>query len=297
MKTKMIMILALIVLFSACSRLKIETPEFKVTTQKLNYKIGDSVRFQLSGNVDYIYFFSGEQGSEFAKKDLFENDKNGVGQLKFNTSATGVTTTANNLSVLISNDFNGTYDTTNVKNATWQDVTSLANLGSAATIDLTTYAVDGKPLYVAYKYLGDSPNTKNQKSWSVSSFSLRTTHADGEVYSNAASSAEGNFRNVEFKGDSATWTINLTSFFHRGLSAGLPGDNDWLISKGFNLRSALGDASGVTTVKNLTTGFVPSSQIKIYTKPGTYKATFIARNANIKGVKEKVVEFIITVSP
>lgn len=298
MKTQILTVIAFVALISACSKTKIDAPDLNVTVKTLNYKVGDTVIFNLSGQADYIYFFSGEAGKEFAKKDLYENEKNGTAQLKFNTSVSGGTSTANNLSVLVSSDFNGTYDTTNVKKATWQDITSLSALGSAATIDLTSYAVEGKPVYLAYKYLSDNPDTKAQRNWTVSSFSVKTTHADGEVYTNASSTTEAGFRNVEFKGDSAKWTINFTSLFHKGLAAGFPGDNDWIVSGAFNLRSAIGDATGVVTVKNLTTGFVPAqTPPQVYTKAGTYKATVVARNANIEGSKQKVYEFTITVSP
>ncbi len=297
MKTNIIVMLALVALFSACSKSKIESPDFNVTTQTLNYKVGDTVKFELSGYADYIYFFSGEPGKEFAKKNLYENDKNGVAKLKFTSTVSGGSTTANNLSVLVSNDFNGLYDTVNVKKATWQDITSVAALAGAANIDLTPYTAEGKPIYLAYKYLEDSPDTKNQRTWTISALSVNTTHADGEVYTNAASVTDGLFKSVEFKGDSATWTVNLTTLTHKGLAAGYPGDNDWLISTAFNLRSAIGDAAGVTTIKNLTTGFVPTEQTQIYTKAGTYQATIVARNANIDGSKEKIFDFTITVTP
>lgn len=295
--------LGTIAMLSACNKSYLEDPDFTVNTNNLIYKVGDSVKFMLKGDASYISFFSGELGKEYTKKEVYTNDKNGNAILSFNSNVQFGTTTINNLSVLVSNNFNGTYDTTNVKNATWTDITNQASLGTSATnvasgaISLTPYQAEGKPIYIAFKYLANSAATLKQRQWTVGAFNLLTTHADGEVYPNATSFTDGVFKNVEFNGDSARWVINTTSVVHTGLNAGYPADNDWVISKGFDLRAAVGDAAGVAIVKNITTGFVPRSYSYIYKTPGTYKATFIARNASIKGAKDKIIEINITITP
>ncbi|TCC88620.1 DUF5017 domain-containing protein [Pedobacter frigiditerrae] len=290
-----------IAILSACRKSYLDNPDLNVTTKSLTYKAGDSVLFNINGNADYISFFSGEIGKEYSKKNKFSNDVNGNAQLSFNSNVQfGIA--QNNLSVLVSNNFSGVYDTTNVKNATWANITSDVILGTSATnvpsgtIKLNPYAVEGKPVYVAFRYLAVDPAIQKQRQWTVGAFNFITTHADGEIYNNALSFTDGLFKNVEFRGDSARWVINSGNIVHTGLNAAYPGDDDWVISKGFDLRTVAGDASGVIPIKSIATPVI-KSYVHIYNTPGTYKATFLVRNASKVELKEKLIEFTITVTP
>jgi hypothetical protein len=81
------------------------------------------------------------------------------------------------------------------------------------------------------------------------------------------------------------------------LKAGFPADEDWGISKPFNLNSVNADVSGVIAVKNISGVPLPKQYLYKYAAAGTYKAAFVIRNGNIKGTDEKVISFDITITP
>lgn len=303
MKHYITYLLAFTFLAVACNKIKVEKPALDIKLPTLNYKLGDTVTFTLNGDADYIYFFSGELGKEYTKRNQYKTDKSGKPELEFDSKVQYGTITINNLSVLVSTDFDGIYDTTHVKDATWTDITDLAQLGtgSSATksgvVDLSTYAVDGKPMYIAYRYLAFDADNLKQRTWTVGNFGFTTVHDDGEEVNNAVSFESSLFQQVDFLNKASNWTINSTNITHRGEAAGTPADDDWVISKGFNLMKAQGDAAGVETIKNLTTGFTPSTFTHLYTKPGTYKATVVAKNATADAEKDLITDFNIVITP
>src|SRR5205823_8898601 len=71
---------------------------------------------------------------------------------------------------------------------------------------------------------------------------------------------------------SATWVAG-TTLTHVGLNANYPVDDDWAISKAFDLNKANSDASGVIVIKNFAlTGAVPSQFTWKYATAGTYRS-------------------------
>lgn len=301
MKNLFYTVFMLSMLAVSCSDIEIDTPSFEASLEKLNYKVGDTVRFSITGKSDYAYFFSGELGKEYSKRSVFENEINGNAELSFNSNVTQGTAGINNLRILVSNDFNSLYDKENVQKATWIDITNKVALGTTTTnvvsgvVDLTPYQVADKPLFIAYRYVGQDAANSKQQTWTVGLFSFKTKHADGEIYVNAASFSDGTFTSVDLSGVAASWTINSTTLTHVGLAAGSEADDDWVISKAINLKTAVGDATGVVTLRTLNTGYTPTGFEHVYKTPGTYTATVVAVNATSEGRAEKVKEFAIVV--
>ncbi|MCG9793084.1 DUF5017 domain-containing protein [Flavobacterium algicola] len=295
-----IMILGIIV--TSCSDIDVETPDFQASLGSLNYKVGDTVKFSITGKSDYAYFFSGELGKEYSKRSIYENEVNGEAEFSFNSNVTQGAAGVSNLSILVSNDFNSLYDKVNVEKATWIDITNKVALGTSTTnvvsgvVDLTSYQSPGKPLFIAYRYLGQNTATLKQQTWTVGLFSFKTKHADGEVYVNAASYYDASFTAVDLNGGDVNWSIGSSALTHVGVAAGNEDDNDWAISKAINLKIATGDAEGVETIRTLNTGFTPTEYSYVYNKAGTYKATMVAANATSEGRKEKISEFAIVVT-
>lgn len=80
---------------------------------------------------------------------------------------------SNNVSLLaISDPINHT-DLQSVKKAKWKNVTKKAKWGSdkeltpSGSVDLNKIAVEGKPLYIAFRYLGEASAKPSQRSWSI----------------------------------------------------------------------------------------------------------------------------------
>ncbi len=288
---------------ASCNKAEVKRPnDFEVTTANTTVKAGTAVTFNISGSPDDIIFYSGELGKTYAQKDLVEAPESGNPEMEFQSNVQFGTVTLNNLTVLVSNNFNGIYDTTNVKAATWTDITSRVKLGTSATnvssgvINLNNLKAggNGSSMYVAFRYLSDRAATLKQRQWSVGSFAFRTRFPDGKVFTHAASVAEAGFGSVEFKGDSTKW-VPGTSLFHAGLNAGYPSDDDWSISRTFNLRALVPERKGAVNIKAISQASLSQYRFT-YNTPGTYKATFVATNQNIDKQEQVVKELTITVT-
>lgn len=90
----------------------------------------------------------------------------------------------NNLAILISSNFNGEYNLTNINKAKWKDITnsfSLAtekNSATAGKVDIGKYYTKGQALYIAFRYLGKASAKPTQRSWSIENVSLKGTGLD-----------------------------------------------------------------------------------------------------------------------
>jgi hypothetical protein len=301
MKKILILIAGVALFLSACNKVSIKAPgDFTVTTNKLTYKVGDSVIFYLTGNPNNVNFFSGELNHNYNYINT-TTETGGIPQMQFSSNVQNGVTTIQNLTVLASSNFNGTYDTTNVKNATWVDITNRAVLGTSSTnvssgvINLSDIKMEGKPLYIAFRYLSVLPAINKQRQWTISSFQFTTTFPDGRIFANAAANADAGFGDIEFKGDSAKWVAG-TTLVHAGIIAGYPGDDDWAISRAFSTNTVNSDILGAVNIKSLTTA-LPSSFAYVYTTPGTYTAVFVAENANITAQAQVVRKVTITITP
>ncbi len=192
MKLTKFLIPAALIALSACEKdLKIDAaPDFDVTVASgSNLKAGQPVKFSVTGYADVISFYSGEPRKEYEFKDgrVVELGYKGA-KLSFNTGVTGGTQ-AKQLSVLISNNFNGDYSSLEkVKAATWVDVTDSlkyatnATFVSAGSLDISRFTEAGGPVYVAFKYV-TRPQMENgaARTWMIESFAVNSV----ETFNNA----------------------------------------------------------------------------------------------------------------
>lgn len=191
MKLTKFLIPAALIALSACEKdLKIDAaPDFDVAVASgSSLQAGKPVKFSITGYADIISFYSGEPRKEYDFKDgrVVEFGYKGA-KLSFNTGVTGGTQ-AKQLSVLISNDFNGDYSSLDkVKAATWVDVTDSlkfaanATFVTAGTLDISRFTEAGGPVYVAYKYV-TKPQMENgaARTWMIESFAVNSV----ETYNN-----------------------------------------------------------------------------------------------------------------
>lgn len=307
MKSKIFIIaITAMSVLTACKKIQVSEPkDFGVSVENVNVKLGDTVNYRFSGNPDNILYYSGEAGSEYGLKDISTMD-GGLPEMQFvsNVNFGTVAIGANNVTLLVSTDFNGKYDQQNIKTATWTDITArytkpvTANVDMASgLINLGDLYVKGKKMYVAFKYQSVSPEQK-QRQFVVSSFMFRTRYPDGKSFVNASNVYEAGFGTFDFGGSAFTWTAATTSaavnITHGAAEAGNPADEDWAISKGFEMNEAgrnLGlQIKGMYQVQLL-------QYKQVYTQTGVYKAVFIGQNVSKDEKKEVIKEFNITVSP
>lgn len=210
MKLLNTLIFAAILMLTACEKSIDEKPVvFDVFSTKTNgqptntFKTTDTILYQLSGNADIVTFYSGAVGQRYEFKD--RTSANGTPQLQFNSlRANG--TQANSIQLLISSDFKGvvaksqtitgaiTRDTAatnaNIAAASWTDISSRATWsagGSTASpsgiIDLSDFAKQGKPVFIAFKYKAVAGSIQNK--WTISNLSLNNLLEDNTVYTQA----------------------------------------------------------------------------------------------------------------
>lgn len=291
-----IFIIAISIIFGiACNKKEVDSTGFSVTADRDSYNAADTVRFSFTGNPWYLTFYSGEPYHQYEYRDRIAAD--GVPQLSFtSTIATGSQT--NTLKLLVSTDFSGVYDSTNVYNATWTDITGKAVLaGSADTksgdIDLSSFLNGDKPVYIAFKYTGNAGTA--QRTWTIKSLAVDNVLPDGTSYETLGiGESTLGFKSVVMKVPSVAWTISTTQLQIKGFTTNansVANTEGWVVSKPINLRKVLPDTG--TPLKNMTTTM--SSFNYIYSSAGTYKATFVSANINRYSEMGEVQEIPITV--
>lgn len=297
-------------IFFSCDRQDLETPEFTVWTDSITYKVGDEITFKFSGNPENIVFWSGEAGHVFENRNRL-SEKGTLQTFQF-TSQVGAGSQNNNLSVLISKDFNGNYDSVNVSKASWIDVTGRCILSSSATtasgpsalsgqIDITDIDNTSKPLYFAFHYLSEQ-NSLIPRSWTISNFTVTNKLADGTTTTIVSNVGSARFKSLNLKDTTYRWdfrpdNINPTSMKVAAstVAQALPND-DWAISAPIDINEVKKTDFGIPVSSLLT--LTPSTTfIYAFTKPGTYKVTFEAFNQNLDTKKSVTKEITLTIIP
>lgn len=292
--TKFIIPITLCLAIISCSkRDRVDVPAFDVHTSSTTYKVGDTINFEFTGDPQNIVFWSGLPGSVYENRDRLFTTGNKL-LIKFNTyQQFGV---RNNLSVLVSNDFNGTYDTTNVKKATWTDITSRATLSQGAdqvqsgTLDMSEFTNGNKSVTLAFRYITTAIQSQNR--WVVRTFNADNQDADGGITSMATMSTAG-WKAVDFKNPAAVWSITSAQLLLQGSATAL--DDDWVLTKSFN-PTAVSPDKGVA-IKNITVNLNKYVAAGVYTKPGTYKVVFEATNGSYENIERTMKEVTLTITP
>lgn len=184
MQYKIIWLICLVLTVSACSEKLGEVPEpqLEVKVEKTTFQVNEPVVFTFSGDQTNVSFYSGEVFNDYAFKDGRTVDLAGQGAtLDFFSQLAGTGTQTGQVSVWLSNNYNGAGDLASVKAAAWTDVTSSFKLATAATnvasgkLDVSSWVADGKPLYIGFKYI-TKPQAVNglARIWWIQSFAVRS---------------------------------------------------------------------------------------------------------------------------
>jgi plastocyanin len=291
---KFMLLLISTALLLSCKREVVSVPDFNVTIAPATYHAGDTVRFDFNGNAENIVVWSDLAGHKYEYRNRVVIDGNKL-LIKFNSyQQFGVL--SNNLSVYASDNFTGVYDTTNVKTATWKDLTSKVTLSTGAdqvpsgTIDLTgTDMFDGvKPIYFAFRYRTGDITKPNR--WVIRTFNADLQDAGGAITPLAVMSTAA-WKAVSFKLPATGWSVTTAQLLLTGL-VGIEYD-EWVISKSFNSKATVPDKG--EAVKNFSNSLT-SYGIR-YTTPGTYKVVFIGSNASYQNQESVIKELTVTILP
>ena len=306
-KTYTLGLLSLALLVCGC-RKQFETTDavdFKVTTASQTFKVGEVVRFNFAGDPDFIIFYSGEKGNEYAFKD---KDRITDTEMTFSfttSTASGTPGSPNPARVPIcySTDFSGEYTEEGVRAATWIDITDqfIQPTDTGVTdllsgdVNVTDYFPDDEtPLYFCFHYLIDAyiEGTANYRTnWYYKGLQFKGIAED--------------ISEVVYDMSTLNCQLVLASTYDDCPSSGLPDVNAsriWFRSENRPAisRECWAVCGPVYKVKQINDGPDHGVGIKamaeaslsryecIYETPGEYTVTFVAANANVYGRNETV---------
>ena len=291
---KILIIATVIICSIACTKKEVADPTFSVSANKETYTVADTVFFSFSGSPWYLTFYSGEPYHKYENRSRVTAD--GIPKFQF-TSTVTTGTQANTLRLLVSSDFNGTYDSSGIYQATWTDITDSAKLAINSTsvasgvINLTPFINNDHPVYIAFKYIGYAGSS--QRNWTLKTLTLDNILPDNTSYNLLdISESTAAFKSVLMKNTAVKWTVSTSQLnFKGGTTTTSPEAEGWAISKPLNLKKVIPDYG--VPLKNMTT--VMDSYYYIYTTPGNYTATFVTSNQSLYDSKEGVHEVPVTI--
>ncbi|ERJ59683.1 DUF5017 domain-containing protein [Sphingobacterium paucimobilis] len=309
MKNYHILFIVSAVLFFGCRKEEVETPHFDVEVEALEYKVGEEVKFNFSGEVDQLSFFSGEmlQSYEYSKESRMSTTE--TVKVSFRTNVT-YNTQPDQLAVFVSNDYNGSGAYSDLVSATWLGENDFSpwfkvapednpwgqsNNYYSGEIDLIDAFKKDKPLYIGFRYK-HTKGTGIPRNWYVynmnatastllgTSTLFNTVGVFSLVYDN-------NFVNEALK------TSQITTYMLLRLPTDLRSVEEaevWAVSPPIYLEEIDHGPDRSVPVK----GFrdpMPSEFKHTYTDPGKYIVTFVGGNTTVNGEKEKIkqIELII----
>ncbi|WP_256009612.1 DUF5017 domain-containing protein [Desertivirga xinjiangensis] len=309
--------LSLVLVFGCEKDLSPGTSDFGVSVEKKSFSIRDTAHFTFSGNPDVITFYSGEPGSRYEYRGRAEAEGNAV--MSFRTiRANG--SQPNSLNLMISQDFAGVVkgDTAstkaNISAANWTPITSRATLstgGSSAVssgdINLSDFAEENKPVFIAFKYMAEAGSIQNK--WTISNFSVRNVLPDGTSYEianmNTSTTAYKVYGVDTFSPGIAAytlqnkynWNVGTTSLIITGATTVTAADavaESWAFVGPVNLRKVVPDIG--KAVKNPTQKLDDFTFHYQYKTPGKYTSIFVGSKNSINGSSGTVKSLEVEVS-
>ncbi len=300
--------------FASCDNNSIEELNFSVSVENgaTTVKAGEPVTFLFSGDPDYLIFYSGEFGKKYANRNRYQAE---VQDLKLGYNLTlqyARKNYRNGLRVLVSEDFNGSYDEESINAATWTNLDGQLKVpvitstdedyqnGSVENVTVDISAYKDKPFYLALEY-NMAPLTSEEiaNSWRHPdvTFSPKLSYTlDGKTVEKTSPKNDFGFGFLVIEGNKTDPKYPLTTNSDdsnvkiQGRN-GINGTHVWAVSSAINASKVSADEG--ESIKSLSAAL--TSYTHTYTEPGEYTATFIARNANAWNMAEAIREITITV--
>ena len=327
----MLFFIAVLVLMASCQHDVVYEVDYSVTLDKSNtYYAGEPVKFNISGEVDNIVFYSGETGKQYKYRDRYEVPLDDVKSAELQLNIHGmygkIVKDKPALEVWISKDFAGlsgidaVKDSTTIRNMVegnmqgWERlaVNEVEKVSVPHNYSLNeyldnmclaihwcpptneevqrTYWIDGK---VILEMEGVEPIVMKILDLGFVSFMMDKNFEGNRYAVNLKDDANKNLNGcIRYDITSAPIVFQGIAKYNKETNAGLPYALDgWLISTPAPLNRVSNDKPDF--VKNLQN--YKHEYEHTYNKPGTYKAVFLGRNENYAASSEQVVEYTITI--
>lgn len=307
---------------TSCSRNEVENVTFGVSIENgtASLRAGEPVTFQFEGNAEYIAFFSGESGNNYAN---IHRDSIGVSSLKMACTIKQQYTDTEYrqqeiIHAYISQDFSGEYTPEAITKANWQKISGIgpnqldiplteksATEQVSDEIDLDAFKT--RPFHVAFMYNAfkrtDVPASSGGGRYAVQpridvnplTITKMTEENEEVVWDNPTT--EWGFQVVYEKStQSSTYQVNDGGLLFQPQQGKEHTDDDvivWMVSK--QMRPWEVEPDRGLALNSLGTDLKRYSHT--YTRPGEYTATFIATNANLWDSSQIVKEITFTINP
>jgi len=290
------------IMLSSCQKEESNTPDFDVITSEITVKAGAAAEFNFVGDANSITFYSGQPGEMYENRERTEFPGGKV-QLSFATTVQ-FGTQPRNINVLVSKNFSGTYTPAAIAAATWVDISdnfsyainsSSTNYIPSGKFDISPYVEKGKPLYVAFKYVGDAAPTATKRTWTIRDITLSNLFPNNQESIIANTIPGFGFLTVDVADPANFWAINSTTISFAPRSS-LLYTEDWAISSAFNNLDKVNPDNGIA-IKSFAENKIAKYTYTGYLTPGVYKASFVASNSTAYGEKTVVKEVTVTVQP
>lgn len=288
--------------FSSCEKeLDVDVPTFNVRVEDadLTYDVGDTVKFIFSGQANYITFYSGVGGSAYEYRNRTEVE-GGKPQFRFSTQYGGGGTQINPVKVLVTTELAG-YTKEGVTATQWIDITDRAKIAPnptllhSGTIDLSDIAQPGKPIYIAYKFTSTKDPDRAAGNFLVHNFVAETLLPDGSTIP-VATTLTGGWQPFSILNDATNWvtrpTVAVPDLLIIAGGKNAEASEDYYVSKALYFTKVPPDAG--LPIQSAGTNALDQFEY-VYTKPGTYKVTFLASNITVDDQESVVREMTITV--
>ncbi|GAB1463559.1 DUF5017 domain-containing protein [Pedobacter sp.] len=282
----------------SCQKIEVEAPIFNVGAKAQTWKVGDSVKFEFIGNADVISFYSGQQGNNY------DSIHPRVGEAKYSLEFNSRMNVngQNNLSVMVSTNYNEVKTFDAAEASTWKDITSRFTLPGLSTTylhsgkaDITDLVIDKQPLYVAFRYAGKS--AQPVATWQVNGMLLKQTtyQKDTAILTSALAAWSLLYSPVyESSGMAATTSLLTLKGNTNNKNTDVTG---WAIARVVYPIKRVALKSDVAVGIKSYSGRMPNAYAIKYKSPGNYKAVFVAKNVHSGYIKETKKEIEIKIAP
>lgn len=288
-------------------------PDAEMDGDTLVIKLNQAVTFNITGNPDFITFYSGEAGHEYSRRNQTQTPVDEIESCNLNfTALAQYGLIPNTLKVFLSTSYEGMIggnkeaDSLRIEKTDWLDITAQCNLptvsNGTANVSIPLKEYLGKELTVAFLY-DPNQNTLAQPTWEMQNIKVANKSKLTGITSDLGAVAlgfqafnmyaTGNTAYVASPSTPGVWGIKSDITLRISSSpVANPIRKGWMISKSLILNSRMPD-TGVG-IKSMADNPVETYG-HYFEKTGTYTVTFIAKNANFEYSSEVKHELYIKV--
>lgn len=292
----MLLLVGITLFLTACAKEHEDMDYYKpsgplvATLDQSKVTAGTPLMLSFTGTADSIFFYSGKEGHKYEYRNRSENEDIEI-TLSF-TSTIRYGYQENTIQLLLSTDFIGDdFSPEAVNAATWQDITHLSTWATtwpdktpSGSIDLTPFHVTGKPIFIAFRFLGQGGTT--QRDWGIENYYIRESSPTAGVDNELINVVTADWTSVAMLNPdpARNWRMrNPTELHISGGNASFPDQDAWAISKPIYVSRVSPDRPEVIKTKHQ---LMFKNYRFVYDEPGAYKPTVVGKSGQEEFVSE-----------